>query len=259
MRAAAVLDSVTEGSGHVGAVVLAASHGGRITAARAVEGGWAAVIAHNASVGMGAAGVESLSLLDQAGVAAATVGGAAALIGDGRACYTHGRLTHVNEAARAAGLCPGQTVLDALAKLTIADLPEPTRIEITLPPPICIDLGTTRPVWLLGSASEVDPERHRQAVVVTGSHAELLGGRPETALKAAVWAAVFNDAGSTTCSRLPVLAERGIAAVAVGADTARIGDARSALATGRISVVNERAAELGAEAGQPLRDWLQRA
>jgi len=49
-------------------------------------------------------------------------------------------------------------------------------------------------VWALDSASLVTPE-HWDAIVLTGSHGGLLGGKPETALKYNVRAAFYNDAG----------------------------------------------------------------
>ncbi len=46
-------------------------------------------------------------------------------------------------------------------------------------------------------------------IIVTGSHGGLLGGKPETAVKHPVFAAVYNDAGigidDAGISRLPVL------------------------------------------------------
>ena len=69
-------------------------------------------------------------------------------------------------------------------------------------------------VWALDSASLVLPE-HKDAIVVTGSHGGLLGGRPETALKYDVRGALYNDAGigkdEAGVSRLPALDARGIA------------------------------------------------
>ena len=63
-------------------------------------------------------------------------------------------------------------------------------------------------VWALDSASLVVPEHHG-AIVLTGSHGGLLGGRPETALKYDVRAAFYNDAGigidEAGVSRLPAL------------------------------------------------------
>src|SRR5207302_1281456 len=80
---------------------------------------------------------------------------------------------------------------------------------------------------------------HHDAIVLTGSHGGLLGGRPETALKYEVRAAFYNDAGigidEAGVSRLPALDDRGIAAATVSAATARIGEARSTYEDGILS------------------------
>jgi hypothetical protein len=95
-------------------------------------------------------------------------------------------------------------------------------------------------------------------VVVTGSHGALLGGRPETAARAAVFAALYNDADGgidgAGFTRLPALDARGIAAATYSAWTARIGDGRSAVDTGIVSAVNARAASLGLKSGGTVRD-----
>jgi type 1 fimbria pilin len=95
-------------------------------------------------------------------------------------------------------------------------------------------------------------------VVVTGSHGALLGGRPETAARAAVFAALYNDADGgidgAGFTRLPALDARGIAACTYSAWTARIGDGRSAVETGIVSAVNARAASLGVKPGGTVRD-----
>ena len=114
-------------------------------------------------------------------------------------------------------------------------------------------------VWALNSASLVLPE-HKDAIVVTGSHGGLLGGRPETALKYDVLGALYNDAGigkdEAGTSRLPALDARGIAAATVSAASARIGDARSTYEDGIISRVNARAASLGLREGISAREFV---
>ena len=98
-------------------------------------------------------------------------------------------------------------------------------------------------------------------IVITGSHGGLIGGDPARALKAAARIAVFNDAGigvdGVGITRLPALDGRGIAAVTVGSQTARIGDAASTLETGVLSHVNRTAEAQGAQIGSTLRSWLE--
>ena len=86
------------------------------------------------------------------------------------------------------------------------------------------------------------------------------GGRPETAIGVPALAAVYNDAGigidRAGISRLPALDARGIAAATVAAASARIGDARSAWVTGRLSAVNRLAAEAGAATGMSVPEFV---
>jgi hypothetical protein len=118
-------------------------------------------------------------------------------------------------------------------------------------------IGDKPQVWALDSASLVAPEHH-DAIVITGSHGGLLGGRPETALKYDVRAAFYNDAGigidDAGVSRLPALDRRGIAALTVAAASARIGDARSSYEDGVLSRVNGSAAALGLKPGMTAHD-----
>ena len=105
----------------------------------------------------------------------------------------------------------------------------------------------------------VGPE-HVGAIVATGSHGGLLGGKPETALKYDALAALFNDAGigidEAGVTRLPALDRRGIAAATVAAASARIGDARSTYEDGILSRVNSRAAALGIAPGLSAREFV---
>jgi hypothetical protein len=55
---------------------------------------------------------------------------------------------------------------------------------------------------------------------------------------------------------LPALEARGIAAAAVAATSARIGDARSTYEAGVISRLNARAAALGLREGMSARDFV---
>ena len=112
-------------------------------------------------------------------------------------------------------------------------------------------------VWLLDSIGLVLPS-DAGATLVIGSHGALHGGDPASALPVDARAAIFHDAGrgkdDAGVSRLPVLAERGIAAATVDFRSARIGDAESLWATGVLSVVNAVAAQRGVRVGDGVRD-----
>ena len=238
-----------------GAVIVNASHGGIYAAYLAANLGAAAAIFSDAGVGRDRAGIAGLDYLQELGIAAATIGHDTARIGDGADMMARGVITHANALAAALGGRPGMSCRDAATRLQAAEPPR------RAPPPTLeaafLLIADAPQVWALDSASLVAPE-HRDAIVLTGSHGGLLGGRPETALKYDVRAAFYNDAGigidEAGVSRLPALDQRGIAAATVAAASARIGDARSTYEDGILSRVNARAAALGLAPGMPARE-----
>lgn len=249
-----VCDSITQlGAGDRGRVVVSGSHGGLYAAYVAARDGARAVILNDAGRGLDDAGIAGLRYLDALAIPAATVGHETARIGDGADMMRRGVLTVVNTAAAALGCRPGQACAEAARLLQQA---KAKRVE---PPPYAESRFLLRDgpvkVWGLDSAALVRPEDAGH-IVVTGSHGALLGGRPEYAVRAAVLAAVFHDAGigidEAGTTRLPALDARGIAGATVAAATARIGDARSLWEAGRLSRINARAHAAGASAGMTL-------
>jgi len=244
-----ILDSVTKfGPDSAGKVAIAASHGAVYAGYLAAKSGIRGVILHDAGIGKDAAGINSLPYLDELGVAGATVDHRSARIGDGVSMAEKGRISHVNETARAVGCTPGQpTMICAQAMAAtpgVQNVPEPfeeARFTIR-------DQTGRPPVIGCDSTSLVRPE-DEGAIVVTASHGEVLRKAPTWGNRPDVLGAVFHDAGSHSPSRLPDLDNRGIAAATVSADSARIGDARSCYEDGIISHVNETARGLGATAG----------
>ncbi len=263
-----VADSVTAlGIDADGAIVIAASHGGVYAVHVALQAGARGLILSDAGVGLDAAGISGLAYCDRLDVPCATVGYASARIGDGADCSTRGVLSHVNDMAAGLGIRVGMGARGA-AELMCTATPTPRRPS-TLPNETRRALGPDpglppgsgrRQVWLVDSASLVRAG-DAGSVVVTGSHGGLLGGREESALKAPVFAAVFNDAGvgmdRAGIGRLPALDKRGIAAATASAATARIGDAGSAYDTGQVSFVNDCAARRGASPGMSVRFFVR--
>jgi len=253
-----VADSITRvGPEAAGAVVVNASHGGIYAAYLAAELRAVAAIFNDAGVGLDRAGIGGLDYLQEFGMPAATVGHETARIGDGADMMASGVITFANALAAALGVGPGQSCREAAALLQQAERTgraPPEAIEGTF-----LLIPDAPQVWALDSASLVMPE-HKEAIVVTGSHGGLLGGRPETALKYDVRGALYNDAGigkdEAGVSRLPALDQRGIPAATVSAASARIGDARSTYADGIISRVNASAAALGLREGISARDFV---
>jgi hypothetical protein len=253
-----IADSITRvGAEAAGAVVVNASHGGVYAAYVAAKLHAAAAIFNDAGVGRDKAGIGGLYYLQEFGIAAATVGHETARIGDGADMMARGVVTFANAAAASLGVVPGQPCRAAAARLQQARQTghePPQALEAAF-----LVVPEAPQVWALDSASLVLPE-HKDAIVVTGSHGGLLGGRPETALKYDVLGALYNDAGigrdEAGVSRLPALDARGIAAATVSAASARIGDARSTYEDGIISRVNARAAALGLREGLGARDFV---
>jgi hypothetical protein len=253
-----VADSITRvGPEARGAVVVNGSHGGVYAAYVAAKLGVAAAIFNDAGVGRDSAGVAGLDYLAELGIPAAAIGHLTARIGDGADMKARGVVTHANPPAAALGChagMPCRAAAAVLARATVTGREPPPALEsaflLVVEPPA---------VWALDSASAVSPE-HVGAIVVTGSHGGLLGGKPETALKYDARAALFNDAGigvdDAGTTRLPALDARGIAAATVAAASARIGDARSTYEDGILTRVNASAAALGIAPGVTARAFV---
>ena len=264
MKDVLVIDSATKlGDDARGAVVVCGSHGALFPAWLAARAGVRAVVLNDAGIGRHSAGIAGVLWLANLGIAACAVDFRSAPIGNAEAMLETGVVTTVNDAAAIHGCLPGHTCRQVAKCLrenahgtADADVPEigETRARIA-------NTGH-RPVWAVDSVSLVRPD-DRRAVIVSGSHAALLGGRPDDGiLREDVFAAFFNDAGGgkddAGFARLPVLDTRGIAAATVSHDTARIGDGRSSYETGVISRVNGVAKRLELKEGMTAREAVAR-
>ncbi len=268
--AACVVGSITHlKDENAGAHVCTGSHGGRVVAQCALAAGVRSLICHNAGVGREEAGIQGLAVLDAFGVPAVAIDHMSARIGDPRDMLARGLVSHANDCARDLGLRPGVRCDEAFDHLQTR-APERSgcagqevevepfgRYPISMGEPALPETGFR--IVALDSASSV-VESDTGAVVLTGSHGGLPGGSGDNAIKARVHLAVFNDAGvgvdNAGISRLPVLDELNVAAAAVDASSARIGDGRSTHETGVLSHLNDRARELGAVAGMPVSDLI---
>ena len=263
-NSALVTDSVTMlGADARGRAAIAASHGGIYAAYVAAKAGLKAVVLSDAGVGRERAGISGLAYLATMGVPAAAIGHRSARIGDGVDCAKRGIITYVNDPAAAVGIRAGMhasVALDLLAASDIPAAPMPAPQEETRRHVSDAEAGGIA-VLALDSASLVKPE-DAGAIVLTGSHGALLGGRPETAIKIAVFAAVYNDAdrGIDDCgiARLPALDARKIAGATVSAWSARIGDGMSIWRDGFVTAANETAIRHGAEIGISAADLVHR-
>lgn len=260
----AVLDSVTHlTDDHRGLASYCASHGGVYAGYYAAKCGTGGIILNDAGIGREQAGIAGIALLDELGVPAAAVSHRSCRIGDGADGPARGILSTVNAAARKIGLSEGMSCGDALDLLSRADLrpaPAPApQAEARFDDEAAGREGVR--VIITDSNSLVEPGDAGH-VFVSASHGGVLGGRPETAVKYPVFAAVYSDADrgadDAGLSRLPALDDRGIAGACVSAFSARIGDGRSIYADGFISAVNRTAAGHGGAIGQSCRDFVAR-
>ena len=103
-------------------------------------------------------------------------------------------------------------------------------------------------------------ERHRGAVVVSGSHGGIYAGY--SAARGHVRAVIQNDAGigkdRAGIASLPYLDELGIAAAVADSSTCRIAQADDMWAHGIVSHVNGQAAALGCGPGDSVRDCARK-
>jgi len=253
-------DSATKlGDDSRGAVIVTGSHGGRYAAYLTLRMHPRAVIHNDAGIGKDEAGIAVLEMAQALGVAAATASNQSCRIGDAADMMARGTISRANDRATLLGVASGMACKQAASLLALAKPsaqgPEPCQ-EVRR---VVEDPAWKRRIVLIDSASLVLPQDMGQ-IVVAASHGALIGGSPRLALQVDAFAAVFNDAGvgvdQAGIGRLAALDTRGIAALTVASQSARIGDALSTYEDGTISHANGRAVALGARVGDPLRSCL---
>jgi hypothetical protein len=238
-------------------VLVSGSYGGAYNAYHAAKLDLRGVVLNDAGGGKNDAGIDGLPYLDQVGLAAATADAQTCEIGDGDDMVANGIISHVNSAAAALGCRVGQTVracatLMQAGPIVHSDLPMISGGKRTL----ISDVPDEPKVVCLDAAPMLTPE-DAGAIVITGSHAALFRGRPDTVISVDVGAIIFSDAGigknQAGIRRLPTLDERAIAAGAAAAASAPIGNARAIYEDGVLSHINETAARMGARPGMTVK------
>ena len=217
----------------------------------ALEVGVRGVIAHDAGIGRDGAGISGLALADRLGVPAAAVDGQSARIGDGRSVYGDGLVRHVNRRAAALGVVAGQKAADAAVALLAAPPGAPAREPIVDRRQRIARQTPDGRVVLVASMSFAAMDTQND-VICAGSH----GGRVNMAraLEIRPRGALFSDGGGARdgsgVDGLPLLDAANVAAAAVDAMRARIGDGASTWQDGVITALNETARHAGVRAGQ---------
>lgn len=240
-----VFDSVTKLPPEAdGAVVIGGSHAAVYAAYMSAKFGCRAAIHHDAGIGKDEAGVSGLAYADKLGMAMAAVATVSARIGDGTDLHERGIISRANGLAAACGVVPGMLVREAAELLKQAPWPH------TMPPAKGESRYMVEGAACVDSATLLVPE-DRGRIVATGSHGALNSYKATAPFRPLML--MFNDAGFGAdrggVLALPELAREYIAAIAVAAHSARIGDGRSTLQDGTISDVNDIAYRLGARVG----------
>lgn len=227
-----------------GAVVIGGSHGAVYAAYMSAKFGCRAAIHHDAGIGKDEAGVGGLAYADRLGMAMAAIATASARIGDGPDMYARGLISRANKLAETCGVRPGMSCREAADLLKAAAWPH------TMPPAMGETRHTVDGFACVDSSSLLVAE-DRDKVVATGSHCALNSGQAVEPFRPRL--VFFNDAGPGAdqggIRGFEVLDRAGIAGAAVASHSARIGDGRSTLQDGIISVVNDAAYRLGARPG----------
>lgn len=113
-----IMDSITKVTpDDKGSIVVAASHGGASSGEFALEVPLDVVVLNDAGIGKDDAGIAALDMLQQRGVAGATVSHNSARIGDSLDMWETGVISRVNTVAKARGLSEKQSLRDAISGL----------------------------------------------------------------------------------------------------------------------------------------------
>jgi hypothetical protein len=253
-------DSVTvfDAATAAGALLITGSHGGLSALAYVAGHGARAVVVNDAGVGKDGAGIAGLAAVESVGLAAVAVSHASARIGDAEDTLANGVVSHSNELATRAGVRPGMAVRDTLAALASCEVAVRGGHALEVAPVTATLVDRSGPGIHAVDSAAAAGEALAGTLVVTGSHGGATHGR---ALDVRVAGAAFNDAGigkdRAGVARLAILEAAGIPGIAVGHDSARIGEALDAWAHGVISVVNGPAAGVGAAVGQHVQTAMR--
>jgi hypothetical protein len=240
-------------------VVVGASFAGAPTAAMCMRQGVKAWIAHEAGPGKDEAGISGLAFAQRFDVPAAAIATMEARLSDGMTLLT-GHVSRANAAAMALGVRPGQTGAEA-ARLMLKAPPGRPRDFAGLVDEAMHEVASTPngKVYACWSFSRVDGP-HPQDVFCVASHGAKVMAL--YALPIRPKGVICNDAGrgldDSGIEGLAILDTHGIAAAAVAADSARIGDALSTYHDGRISAANAAATAKGVTPGMPASEAARR-
>ena len=252
-----VSDSISYGGERIGRddVLLVASYSGVASFIHGLRRGVKALIGHDAGIGKDEAGVSGLKFAQVHGVPAAAVSAETAALANGPS-MTSATISRCNAAARALGVREGQNALDAARSLLAAPAGRKIEVADAFDNSIHEVFRNAHGVIYASTSSFVFKKQMPSDVVCIASHT----GRvfAESILTLTPRGAIANDAGmglaQSGIAGLPILQDAGIAAAAVAAMSARIGDGLSTYHEGVISALNALAHSRGVREGMRARD-----
>ena len=237
-------------------ILVCASHcGDNGTFARKLKnGGVKAVFLNNAGIGKNQAGISGLSHYEAEDILACAVDRYSAEIGVARDTWESGIISHANTLAEEAGIQPGDSVQEAVAKIiNLVDLPSSTQKNKSFESPIDenkgskADLKKQTQTQIDGVSITVTDsitflnDSNAGNIVVCGSHGGVSAGH--YAQKHRLKAVFFNDAGigknNAGIKSLDSLSDAGILACTVDCMSAEIFNGQDVLDNGVITVCNQ--------------------
>ena len=251
-----VSDSISYGGERIGPddVLLAASYSGVASFIHGLRRGVKALIGHDAGIGKDEAGVSGLAFAQVHGVPAAAVSAQTAALANGPS-MTSATISRCNAAARALGVREGANALDAARHLLAASPGRKVEVADAFDNSIHEVFRIARGAIYASTSSFVFKSKMPDDVLCIAAHT----GRvfAESILTLMPRGAIANDAGMglarSGVAGLPILQDAGIAAAAVAAMSARIGDGLSTYHDGIISAQNALAHSRGVHLGMPAR------
>lgn len=248
-----VMDSMTYVDSRNGAadVLIAASYFGSMPVCHWVlpirpKG----VIAQEAGGGKNMAGVSGLWALDAHGIPGAATATASCRISDGADMYANGVIAQANATAQKLGVAAGMTAKEAADRMLIAQ-PSTGSEEMRE----VVFNGPNGRIFAFGSTSFIGHDNAGDVICAGSAFSE-----PSAAYAApyAVRGLICNDAGrckdDSGVAGLAVMQAKGIAAAAVSAASAEIGDGLSTWRDGTISSLNATARSFGVTEGMAAKD-----
>lgn len=234
-----------------------------------------AVFLNNAGIGKNQAGIRGLAHYEAANVLACAVDRNSAEIGIARDTFDSGIISHSNAKAIAAGINIGDTVQQALAKLTsIIHQPLNSGKNKDAKQATADEERDTASNAELKKQSQTKVDDHEITVcdsitflnegnvgdiVVCGSHGGLSAGH--YAQKHRLKAVFFNDAGigknNAGTKSLDLLNESGICACTVDCMSAEIFNGQDVLSNGIVSVCNQLASAKGIKANMSVKEAVK--